>query len=654
MKNFRKWRIFCFALFLASLVLALVLAVCGQWLAAGMLLLGLLPVTVLFLLFWRAIRAQGLRSDVTISRVLGKDAKQALDYGQIGLITYNSDYQGTWQSGYLTSQNIDVVNRKLTSFLPNVKELFEGDVDTITGQYADQVYEVTHPEDSQVLFVRNITELTHLKNRLSKSSIVVGLMNLDNYDEYASYENEEILNEIDTRIRTPLITWAKENGIFIRRLRSDRYLLILDSGILASMRAENFSILQKIKDIADHIDISITLSMVFAANMSSFTEMDRALNELLELVQSRGGDQIAIRQGREPVEFIGGNSEKASQRSKVRVRIVGSAIQDLVADAGKVFILGHTNTDYDAMGAALAMSNWVNALGRQAMIVLKDVPRDGQLQQTMNSYAHTIDARHRLITQEQALDQFDPDHDLVVMVDHSTPEISSGPELLAKNPKTVIIDHHRRSEQSHASPLLSYIESQASSTCELMTELLQASNVSVPIYEMEATIMYLGILVDTGRFKSHTSERTFQAAAALRSWGANSEMAEKALQEDYGAYRQRTALIEQARVYRDRYLIDVLDTPVSRTMLSQVSDALLGFRGCQAAFTIGINENTGNTAVSARSDGTINVQKLMEKMNGGGHFSAAALEQAGTTPEQIAARLKELIDQQEEKEDNGK
>ncbi|UNT93158.1 DHH family phosphoesterase [Allobaculum sp. Allo2] len=279
-----------------------------------------------------------------------------------------------------------------------------------------------------------------------------------------------------------------------------------------------------------------------------------------------------------------------------------------------MFILGHVNTDYDAMGAALAASNWVRALGKDPYIVLKDVPRDSQLSDTMNAYSSTILSRHRCITEEQALEMADDKKDLLVLVDHSNPAISSGKELLKRDIRKVIIDHHRRNaEASQENVLVSYIEPEASSTCELMTELLESSTVSIPIYEMEATIMYLGIVVDTSRFKQHTSERTFQAAATLRSWGANANRAEQALQVDYSAYRRKAQMIEKAKLYRDKYLIDILDEPVSRTMLSKISDELLSFKGCSAAFTIGINENNGSVAVSARSDGSVNVQKIMEK-----------------------------------------
>lgn len=646
MKRFSKWRYLYLFLLLLGLACTVFYGLRQEWVASLTVLLITLISFILFSTFWRAIKLKGIQTEVEISRVLGKDAKDALVFGEVGIMTYNDEYVCTWMSDYLHQIAPNLVNQKLTVFFENMRDLFEEHVDTITGEYQGQYFEVTHKEGSQVLFVKNITDVESLQKRIDRGSIVVGLLNLDNYDEYSSNDNEEILNEINTRIRGPLIAWAKENGIFIRRIRSDRYLLLMDTAIFNQIRRQNFQILQRIKDISARMDISITLSIALVENSPSFLELDKTLNEVMEIAQSRGGDQVAIKDGTQPIEFIGGNSEKASQRSKVRVRIVGSSIQDLVRNADKVFILGHVNTDFDAMGAALAMSNWVRALHKEPYIVLKNVPRDAQLQSTLDDYAKSLNSRHHLITEEEALELMDPKKDVAIMVDHSNPQISSGKRLLEHGGRTIIIDHHRRSEQFPDNVLTSYIESQASSTCEMMTELLQASNVSIPIYEMEATIMYLGILVDTARFKQHTSERTFQAAGILRSWGANAEAAEKALQESYEEYRKRSQLIEKAQTYKDKYLIDVLPEPVTRTELSQISDALLKFKGCRAAFTIGTNENNGHTAISARSDGTVNVQKIMEKLNGGGHFAAAAAERDDLTLLQALNQLKGLLDQE--------
>lgn len=649
MKHFAKWRDMFIVFATIISVIAVYALLQRRWMDALIFILVLGGVSWLFLGLWRSVKKQGVETGVEISKILGRDAKDALTFGRIGIITYNDEYVATWVSGYFRELGLDLLNCKLCAWMPDLKPLMDGNVDVLQGSADGQVFEVSKRHGAQVLYFRNITEIVKLRTQLCNEGVVVGLLTLDNYQEYQSYENEEILSEINTHLRTPLITWARNEKIFIRRVRSDRFLILMDTEILNRLRKDNFSILQKVKDIATHMDISITLSMVLVYGTSDFAALDTMLNELLELVLSRGGDQVAIRNAAGKIEFIGGNSEKSTVRSKVRVSIMTNTIQDLIKDSRKVFILGHQNSDYDCMGAALAMENWCRALGREAFVVLRDVSRDRQLQETMDHYHSAIFERHTFITEEDALRLADPDEDLVIMVDHGVPAISSGRRLIEKCKRVLVIDHHRRGEGFVNSPTLTYVESKASSTCELVTELLETTAVPVPIFEAEATIMYLGILVDTNRFKTHTSQRTFQAAGTLRLWGASAQVAEKALQEDLAHFRERAELISQARPYLGRFMIAALKEPVDRTMMSQVSDALLQIKGCQASFTIARNSANGKVAISARSDGSFNVQKVMEKLSGGGHFTAAAAEFTDLNVEEAQKALKEILDQEEEK-----
>lgn len=651
MKKFQKWRKILIGTEVFSFLLIVIFLFFSKFWGALGLFAFQVVYTLLFLSFWQAIKHKGIQMDVEISRVLGKDAKYALNFGDVGIITYNNEYVCTWCSDYFKEHDIDLLNKKLTSWIENMRSLFEDEADSIIGVSNNQVYEIEKRPDSQILYVRNITEITNLKKELSLRETVVGILTLDNYSEYQSYENEEMLNEINANLRGALISWTKQYGMFLRKLRGDRFLVILNKTILDDIRKNNFSILQTIKDKADRMDVSITLSMVFAYGTQNFLELDTMLNDLLEIVDSRGGDQAAIKKYGSPAEFIGGSSEKTSARSKVRVRIMAESIEDLMKDSGKVFVLGHVNTDYDCMGSALAISAWAKSLHHEPYIVLKDVPRDHQLQETMDYYNKALVERHNIVTEEEALRLFNPQKDLLIMTDHGNPSISSGRELLAlQGRKVVVIDHHRRSEDFVDSPVIAYVESSASSVAELVSELLSASSSTIPIYEAEATLMYLGLLVDTNRFKSHTSERTFQAAATLASWGANTADAEKELLEDYDSFAQKNEIISQAKVFMHKFLIAVTDQPVSRTLLAQTSEALLKIKGCQAAFTIGVNEVNKASAISARSDGSYNVQKIMEKLGGGGHFAAAAYETEDLNVYQLEDRLKQALKEEEEKE----
>ena len=645
MKRFIKWRNKYITFICLGLCLGAVFVYHKDFKLTLLTALFLIISSTIFFGLWNALNKYGMQTELDISRVLGKEAKGALEIGNVGIVTYNDEFEATWESGFFKEQGIQIINKKLTSWVPEISELFEGNVDFITASFGGKIYEITRKEGSKLLYVKDITELSKMRKQLDGSQIVVGLLQLDNYIEYQSYEDEELLSEINSNLRTPLVSWAKENHMLVRRIRSDRVFVLTTLEVFKKVRAENFTILQIVKDEANAMDVSITLSMAFAYGSANYEELDIMLNDLMELAQSRGGDQAAIQCAGEKVHYIGGNSETSSQRSKVRVRIMAQSIHDAIKESRKIYIAGHVNSDYDCMGAALSMSNWVKALGKEAYIVLKDVPRDAQLQDTMNFYSQAIEERHRWITPDEMAGMMDEKEDLIIMVDHAVPDISSARDWISSFEKILVIDHHRRNDRFVEGPMLTYVESTASSTCELIVEMLQNTHSHIPIFEAEATIMYLGILVDTNRFKMHTSARTFEAAAALKTWGANGTMAEKSLCEDFAYFQLKTELVQEGKFYFGKFMIAaVTSQDLDRTMMAQISDSLLKIKGCQASFTIARNQmEPHRIAISARSDGSYNVQKIMEKMHGGGHFSAAALERENCTVEQLQKELLEIL-----------
>lgn len=654
MKQFEKWRSLCVTGLALGLILSILLFLKKEYIYMIAVLIVWIVFVCAFFGFWKSLKEHGMKTEVDISRVLGKDAKDALNFGDVGILTYNEEYIVTWASPFFKEKGITLTNSKLTSWISNIRTLFDDDVDMVIGKSEGRIYEITRKRDAQILYVKDITDYYNMRQQYLDNEIVVGLLQLDNYMEYQSYENEEIMAQINTHLRAALVTWAKGNKMFVRRLRSDRFLVILNKEILTEVRKQNFTILQLIKDEANKLDVSITLSMAFAYGSNDFTVLDDMVNELIELAQSRGGDQAAIRSSGGTVQFVGGNSETSSTRSKVRVRIMAQSIQEAIMESNRVYIAGHVMSDFDCMGACLALSSWVHALGKEVYIVLKDVPRDEQLQEMMNSFSTVIQERHTLITPDEAMDSIDYNKDLLIMADHGIPAISSAKEFVDRCNRILVIDHHRRSDAFVKNTLLTYVESSASSACELIVELLQNIPNHIPIYEMEATIMYLGILVDTNRFKMHTDARTFEAAAALQNWGANTNRAEKALCEDYLYFSMKNALIQQAKPYYNHFMIAAIDDEtLDKTMMAQVSQALLLIKGCVASFTIAkVRTNPNAVAVSARSDGSYNVQKIMEKLNGGGHFSAAAVEREDVSVQQMKDMILKCIEEELKNEGN--
>ncbi len=653
MKQIEKWKAIVLCACAISILFMLHLALHKEWLNFTMACLLTTSFMVAFFGYYGYQKKRTFQDEIDISRVLGKDAKDALSFGNIGLLTFNDEYTITWQSAFFTERNLDLVNQKLTSWVKEIRDLFEDEVDYVIGNHGDQTFEIARKPGANLLFIKDITKYQTLSRHYKENGVVVGMMQLDNYMEYQSYENEDIMENINAHLRSPLITWAKEHGMMIRRLRSDRFIVILNQTIFDQIKREDFTILQIVKDEANKLDVSISLSMAFAYGTQDFHKLDTMLSDLIELAQSRGGDQVAYRESDGNVQFIGGNSESSSSRSKVRVHAMAQSIQEALRDANRVFIAGHTFTDFDCMGAALGISCWSRSLGKNAYIVLKDVVRDEQLDILLQRYETTLELRHTFITPKQAAEMIDTNKDVLVMVDHGVPSMSSAQNFVEACKNVIVIDHHRKGEEFVKNTLLSYVESTASSACELIVELVQSIPNHVPIYETEATIMYLGILVDTNRFKMHTDARTFEAAATLRLWGANATEAEKSLCIDYTDFYLKNNLLLQAKPVLGRFMVNCIEQPVDKTTLAQIASSLLTIRQAQATFVFGpLKSNPKITALSARSDGSFNVQKIVERLHGGGHFSAAAVERDDLSPEELKDEIVKQLEEEVENEGN--
>ena len=621
-----------------------------------------LPMSILLILnimviVWIVMRFQRdkMAKDIDISRILGHDAKDALVFGEVGIITYDEQYNATWINDFLESRNIHVVGKKLTSWIPEISELFSGAVDEIKardgeGQY---IYEISRKENGQVLYVRDITKLETITQRFKDDGVVAGLLQLDNYMEIQQYEDEGTMATINTQLRQPLVEWAGKYGMFIRRLRSDRFLVILNEAIFADVVKDKFSILNTIRKNAEDIDVSITLSMSFARGTEDFRLLDSMVNDLLELAQSRGGDQAAVKKYGESVKYYGGNSEAREKRSKVRVRVMSQAIKEAIMEANRIFIIGHSTMDFDCMGSALCMSRLATAYGKECYVVSLSGGIEYQLNEALKEFSDKLEGRHRFISDADASKMIESD-DLLIAVDHHNPKQTGAPLTLHEANRIIVIDHHRRSEDFIGNPLLVYVESSASSVCELATEFLPYQNNKVDISEEEATLMYVGILVDTNRFKMRTGSRTFEAAAYLKNLGVDPILAENMLKEDFDDFEAKTSIMKYAQKYAGNMIIAAVDNrkTTNRTLMSQAADSLLNIKGIEASFVIG-NIEDGRVAVSARSKGVVNVQIIMEKMHGGGHFTAAALQRENCKVTEIRDELQSMIDEylKEQEED---
>jgi cyclic-di-AMP phosphodiesterase len=586
----------------------------------------------------------------SITRVLGKDAKDALEIGGVGIVTYDENYNVTWMSEIFDQRGISLIGSKITALSPEINKLFTGDSESLMIEVNDTIYEVIRKDNAQLLFFRDITEINQLESAYEDEQVVLGLIHIDNYEETTQYEEEQKIALIDSQIRQPVVDWAKKHGMFLRRIKSDRFLVVLNERIYKNVMNNRFDILSYIRKAAADADVAITLSMAFSRKTSDFLQLEEMVNTALELAQSRGGDQVAIKSFNEDTKYFGGSSQAQEKRSKVRVRVIAQTIRDLIQQSKTVIIVGHKEMDFDCMGAAIGMSRIALSYDKEVYIVSKSGGIEIKLSGALAKYRDILNQRHRFVSESEALEVLDS-NTLVIMVDHNNAVFSNATSVIEKAKKVIVIDHHRRSSDFTFNPVLVYIESSASSVSELVAELFPYQISSVDISMEEATIMFTGMLIDTNRFRNRTGSRTFEAASVLKNMGADTVEADNLLKDEFDEFELKTSMLKCSQQRTKGIVIAPYEekTIVSRSIMSQVAEMLLSVKNVEASFVVARIDDH-QVAVSARSKGKINVQVIMEKLSGGGHFSAAALQRENTTIEQMVILLDKSIQEYFEQE----
>lgn len=596
--------------------------------------------------------AEDNRSRVlSISEMISSEVSDAFLYGKIGLLTYDDDYIITWMSELFEERGINRISKKLLLWLPEVNDLFQGDVEKVFVEIDEFTYEITRKEDAQVLYFKDITAEKKLETSYQEEHLVLGLIHLDNYEEATQYSEEQEISNINTNIRQPIVDWCRTNGMLLKRIKSDRFFVLLSEKTFAQIAADRFSILKQTRTRSAELDVAITLSMAFARGSNDIQELDEMANNLLELAQSRGGDQVAIKKKDEDVKYYGGSSEAQEKRSRVRVRIMANALKGLIAKSSNVIILGHREMDFDCMGAALCMSRIAQAYDKQTCIIAKTGGIEEKLNDAFIQNKMILNERHLFVTESEALNQLRPDT-LVIMVDHHKPQNSNGAIVLEKAQKIAIFDHHRRSADLSISPILIYVEAGASSSSELVAEFVPYMSNDVQMNDTEATIMLAGMTIDTNRFRVRTGSRTFDAASSLRKWGADPQIVDEYLKDSYLDFETKNSILKYCEKLEHGIVIAAVeDGKLSRSIMSQVADMILSVKEVEASFVIA-KCGDSEVAISARSSGRINVQVIMEKMHGGGHMTAAALQREHEKVENLKKELIQGINEYFKEEDD--
>lgn len=476
---------------------------------------------------------------------------------------------------------------------------------------------------------------------LDKYKTTVGLLVIDNYDEVLDsleeFRHPLILAIVDRKIKK----MARDLGGVVKNFEKDKYILILSQESLEELKESKFDILDSIREIDMGNTIPVTLSIGIGKNGENLDENMEFARVSLDLALSRGGDQVIIKDG-ENYQFFGGHTKEGNRNSRVRARVKAYALTELIEDASNVIIMGHRYTDLDCMGAGIGVYSIVSALDKNCKIVLNDVT---------SSVSYLYD---RVIKDEKYKDVFISSEEalklvnrktLLIIVDVYKQGLCECPELVDKVKKIVVFDHHRKGTDYIENAVLTYHEPYASSTCELITEMLMYINKNIPIKQVEADSILAGIIVDTKNFAFKTGIKTFEAAAFLKKKGADTIRVKKLFKNSIDCYNARANVVSNMKLYRENMAISILEDEIDNPLLvvAQACDELLNIDNINASFVLCKINN--NISISARSFGEINVQIIMEKLGGGGHQSISATQIKDVTIEEAVNMLKGAIDE---------
>ena len=491
-----------------------------------------------------------------------------------------------------------------------------------------------------VLYFIDVTQYCELKEQHQNEKPCIGMVSIDNYDELYSSTSENaqmvMLSKIDKTIRK----WANSMHASVVKQKESMYCLVFSYEKCMAQIENKFQILDQVREIKSEADFPITLSIGIGLNGKTFDENSEYAEQAFDLALGRGGDQAVVKDG-DTLSYFGGRTQTVEKGNKGKSRVIGHALKRLVQNSSKVFIMGHKNPDMDAFGAAMGIHRVAKPINKDTYIILENY---GEALDLLYEEAQKSD-EYSIITKARALDLVDEDS-LVIVVDTHKPSITECPEILEKHVKKVVIDHHRKGEEFIEGPTLVYMEPYASSTSELVTEIIQYTMDKKDISKLEAEGLLAGIFVDTNHFSVQTGVRTFEAAAWLRRAGADLASVKKFFQVGKDLFTRRAKGVSDAVFDENGNVFSICQgqSENAQMICSLVADELLEVRGTRRSFAVGQN-NKGKTIISARSVGDINVQVIMEKFNGGGHLNVAGA-QVEMDPTEVIEKIKILLEEE--------
>ncbi len=500
------------------------------------------------------------------------------------------------------------------------------------------------------LYLFDETDLRHYIRENEEQKLVAGLVYIDNYDEAL-----DSIEDVKRSLLAALIDrkvnkyFAQVDGL-VRKIEKDKYFIVFKHKYLEQLKKDKFSLIEDVKTVKVGNEMAVTLSIGIGNTGLTYNQNYEYSRMAIDIALGRGGDQVVIKEG-EDIFYYGGKSKQVEKNTRVKARVKAHALREIIESHDRLLIMGHSISDVDSFGAAVGIFCAARVLDKKAQIVINEVTTS--IRPLKESFSeergYPVDM---FVDSEQALEIVDSGT-LVMVVDTNRPSYTECPGLLKRTGNIVVFDHHRQGAEVVENPILSYIEPYASSTCEMVAEVLQYFTENIKLESHEADCIYAGILIDTNNFMSKTGVRTFEAAAYLRRCGAEVTRVRKLLREDMATYKSRAEVVRHADVYKGAFAISVFHADpsiASPTIVgAQAANELLNIVGIKASFVL--TEYGDKIYVSSRSIDEINVQLIMERLGGGGHLNMAGCQLKDCTIEQAKRIIRSTLDEMLEEGD---
>ena len=473
-------------------------------------------------------------------------------------------------------------------------------------------------------------------------SLAVGMIYLDNYDEALESVEEVRRSLLIALIDRKVNKYISAIDGIAKKLEKDKYLVILRKKAIAELKENRFDLLEEVKTVNIGNEMAVTISIGVGLDGLSYAQNYEFARNAIDLALGRGGDQAVIKTP-ESITYYGGKSQQVEKNTRVKARVKAHALKEIIAGKDRVIIMGHRLADIDSFGASVGIYRIAQALDRKAHIVLNEV--SNTMQPLVDLFKNNPEYEEDMIVGSGQAIELAGNNTVLVVVDVNKPTITECPELLKVCKSIVVLDHHRQGTETIENATLSYVEPYASSTCEMVSEILQYTGDNIKIRTEEADCMYSGIMIDTNNFMSKTGVRTFEAAAFLRRNGADVTRVRKLFREEAIDYKTKADAVSQAEIYKQSFAISTCsseDIQSPTVVGAQAANELLNIRGVKASFVL--TEYQGKIFVSARSIDEVNVQIIMERLGGGGHMSIAGCQMEGISMAEAIGNLKATID----------